>query len=143
MIIRAESKKSNPITVSPHGLKDFYSVVGRYTFIEDVPQPFFMVHIEKKFYMGMNKMTNEFSNSNMPAKEAISQILVCYDLKPNIPFRHIECDMGDKHIEFIYKTYTNYGNSSMRIRHRYTLYIGTKRASEEDLKCMIDDGGMK
>lgn len=26
MIIRAESKKSNPITISPHGLKDFYSV---------------------------------------------------------------------------------------------------------------------
>lgn len=78
-------------------------------------------------------MKLKFNNCHMPPVEAISQIIVCYDIKPNIPFRHIECDMNGEHIDFTYKTYVNYGNTYKAIRHRLTLYIGTMRANKDDL----------
>ena len=77
---------------------------------------------------------NIIKNEN---KEKVKEILACYDLKPDIPYKHVECTVEGHHIDFTYKVHKNYANSIHTEIRRYKLYIGTRKSSENDLRRLL------
>ena len=82
-------------------------------------------------------MSQDLNIINKENKEGIKGILTCYRTKPDIPYMHIECELDGHHINFTYKTHYNFSNSIHSTMHSYTLYIGTRKSSENDLRRLM------
>lgn len=74
---------------------------------------------------------------NKENKEGVKGILTCYRTKPDIPYIHIECELEGHHIDFTYKSRKNFGNSIHQDIRSYRLYIGTRKATENDLRRLL------
>lgn len=73
--------------------------------------------------------------------DSMHEILNFYRKKPDISYRHIECNYlatdGEHHVDFTYKTHKNFGNSIHSTMHTYRLYIDTRKATENDLRRLL------
>ena len=85
----------------------------------------------------MIRMSQELNIIKNENKEKVKEILVCYNLKPDIPYKHIECTVEGHHVDFTYKTHYNFSNSIHSTMHSYTLYIGTQKSTENDLRRLM------
>jgi len=75
-------------------------------------------------------------------EDPMHAILLFYQKKPDIPYKHIEFEYmardGEFHdINFTYKTHYNFANPVHSTIRRYRLYIDTRKATENDLRRLM------
>ena len=70
-------------------------------------------------------------------KSDIQDIMACYRSKPNVQFKHVQCDYNGHHIDFTYKSHHNFANAVHSTIRRYRLYIDTRKATENDLRRLL------
>ena len=85
-------------------------------------------------------MTEEVNTIN--SEDPMHEILLFYQKKPDIPYRHLAFEYlardGEFHnIDFTYKTRYNFGNSIHPTMHTYRLFIDTRKSSQNDLRRLM------